>query len=250
MNKLLAGYFGVLLALGCGVSPQDAADGLDDNATHSEQWCGWDFDTIVDKIFPVPDGYGFTAAGGCFAADTTWPGGYCYAPASTTQIVRLFQDTQDAAWFKNSTDEYGAVANRLNAIGWNVSRVSNNTYTTEVRTSTTHPDGWLGNAVPTQVATSANTHGELRLFSHCVATLYRTSIEANQFYQAASAAQKIKYLKNLWDHEMGHCTGLGHLSTADELMSVTYYAQGPYFNSNLNPNADELADYAAYADLN
>jgi hypothetical protein len=243
-------YFLLLPVLACGVAPHDAALSLDAVLASPEDWCGWK-EPEVDKNVQIPDDYGITSTYGC-DDNTAWPGGFCLTPGDLHQRWRLFQGSQDAVWFQDMTDEFGGVQSRMNARGWDISRVSTGTIAqgtveVEVRTGTTN-GGLLGMGNPMNWITVQDPLGAWRLFGDCEVYLYRTTIEANQFYQAASPTQKYKYRKNLWDHEMSHCTGLSHDNETDELMSDVYYFPGPRFDSLLNPMSDDLADLEAYAD--
>lgn len=250
--KILA--FISLLATACGVSPQDASDNLEYSSEHPEEWCGWHppqpEDATVEKAFNHPNGYGVTAAYGCFTGG--WTGGFCYAPEHKVHRIRLFQDGQDAAWFKNLTDEYGAIRDRMNARGWQVSKwaTGNPTPTMEA-----HTDSLSGPGVLAEVDYNGLTYwefpnGDYITYAECIAVAHRPRIEANVDYQSASATQQQKWLKNMWDHELGgHCFGLPHTNSEDLLMSDVYYFPGPRFNSNLNPTAAELQMFVDFQPL-
>lgn len=249
----------MLLTFGCGVSPDEASDELDRLISHSEEWCGWgehnhppekepgqkplyEVQEEVEKWFN-PQGYGI---GGddqfCATGSTPWAGGYCVTPDTKTVRFRLIQGTQDNAWFKHSTDIYGIVETQLNGFGWSISRVgSSGNPTYEAKTGTTDPTGYLGTSQGSGWAWVATTpQGEFWIRNHCVATLFRTSIEANWAYQAASSTQKMKFLKNMWRHEYMHCFGLGHRTDSNKLMSVNYNFPGPIFDTlDLNIEANE-----------
>ncbi len=251
MNKSISV---VLLSLACGVSPMDAAEEL----SVSSSWCGWNPSPPsenVEKFSNHPNGYGITSTLGCFDSGATWPGGYCFAPSSTWQWVRIYKDGQTDAWFKNATDEYGVLEARLNEADWDVSRVSGlpgqRSPTIEVHTGTTDPTGYLGTAqYGGWVLADTTDQGEYWTVTNCTATLFKTSIEANQFYQAASSARKLLYLKNLWQHEMLHCLGQAHVTVANTLMSVSYTYPGTWFTSNLNHTDEQQQMFVDFDPLN
>jgi len=198
-------------AAGCGISPQDAADELNYSSVHSEEWC--DFNPAppgveVDKASNHPNGYGITALYGCFEDDTTWPGGFCFAPFTKNWTVKIFQDGQSSEWFKNATDEYGATQNVLSSADWSVTRVSGSSFNMAIHTGTTNPNGsgTLGASLQSSWINLGNItgQGDYWTYAYCEAWLFKASIEANGAYQSASAAQKTRYLKNLWQHEYGH----------------------------------------------
>ena len=246
----------VLLVLcACGVSPHDAAVELEHVSSHPEGWCGWEGGPPVEdveKAFNHPDGYGITNTFGCFDSATTWPGGFCYAPEFLVIDWKLFKGGQDDAWYKKSTDEFGVVANLLNARGWTVTRDGDAVYDYSGHTGTTHPQGYLGSSVQSGWINHGNItgQGDYWTYNKCESWLYRTSIEANQFYQAASTTQRDKYLKNLWQHEYGHCIGLAHLTTSNLLMSVNYTFPGPLFDTNLNYTSGQLLMLEEFEPLN
>lgn len=273
MNKIILALT-IIFSIGCGISPGVAGEELQHQANDTDSWCGWkpelpsvedaninivydDASTLdeVEKYTGYPSGFGVTSTFGCFVGSGAWSGDYCSAPEFREQRVRLFQEAHDAAWFKNSTDEYGVLATQLNNADWDVTRVTNNTYTTGVRTSTNHPNGYLGYAIKSDYTLwlfqdHQFTEGDFWTYGHCEATLYRTAIEANNFYQAASSAQQVRYLKNLWQHEMEHCFGQAHLDgVVNVLMSTSYTFPGPMFDKNLNHNATQQGYYEDYVSI-
>jgi len=240
MIKLTARLLVACAALACGVSPADATAGLAAMAADPDSWCGYgDHDADVDKMAPViPDAYGITSTLGCMTADANWPGGYCYVPDSIDTVWRIYTDGQDATWVQRATDEWGALRDRVNARGWAITRVSSGTADVEGHTGTTEPGGKMGAAYPDQYVAQATTKGEVRWYAHCSYYLYRTTIEANSYFQGVSATEQGRWLKNLWDHEQSHCVGLPHNTVDQSLMgNMVHVIPGPWTSSNLNPTS-------------
>lgn len=255
----------IALTMACGISPQDAADHLDSDLSHVEDWCGWKapdpltMDIVnvvdhsgegldVDKAFDHPDGFGLTGTYGCFDADATWPGGFCWAPGTLHVVTRIWQDGQPQAWYQNSTDEYGSWKNQLNARGWSITRVSSGTATMNVHTDpTTTSPGILGESLQnTWTLHTGFSQGEYWTYDKCDVKVYQKRIELNQYYAAASPTEQDHYQENTYAHEYGHCSGLAHVSATNLLMSNVYTYPGPRFSNNMNftPNQlDMLEDF-------
>lgn len=253
--KFLILVLAALLAA-CGVSPHDADLGLSASVASPDDWCGFNPQPPqnTDKIFIHPDGYGLTGTYGCFEEDEEWPGGFCWAPGTQVHLVRLYTDGQDAAWFKQLTDEFGSWRDRLNTRGWRITRwsMAGTVPTMNAHTdSTTTSPGVLGESLQnTWTLHSGFDQGDYWTYAKCDVRLYRARIEANVFYQAATAAQKVKYVKNLWDHELSHCSGLAHVVEEDLLMSNVYHFPGPRFDSLLNPTVGEMDMLEDFEPLN
>lgn len=238
MNRLILLVTCGLLAA-CGVSPVEADKELRRSVETPDQWCSVKLhEDTEDKLGYHPEGYGITATYGCFSED--WPGGFCYAPGTKTFVVKVFTDGQDAAWIANANNEYGSWRDRLNSRGWNISK-SNTGYNMEVRTSMVATPGVLGATDFFMLDFLEAPRGDYIRYEYATVTLFRARIEANVFYQSANATQKQKYLKNIWDHEYSHVSGLAHTEdTENLLMSEIYYFPGPRFDSLLAPTTTEL----------
>lgn len=251
MKNLLALL--LLLIVGCGISPEDAASELERSAAAPEEWCGYkpempdlndvSFPEVVNKSFVHPVGYGITAEYGCDPI-ADWPGGFCWAPATKTHKWRVFNDGTDPTWIEKMNNEFGVMRDILNAHDWSITKVSDNSWTMASRIGTVNPDGsgTLGASKQTVWTNYGDLtgQGDYMTYAKCEAWTYRTSIEANVFYQAASSAEKDKYVKNIAQHEGGHCVGLPHRPEADLLMSVVHHYPGPRFSNNLNWTTSEI----------
>lgn len=253
---LLKKFVGILLfllmAVGCGNSPADAnaeidrmieeLDHGDDIVAESGDVFFHEMDT-VDKSWVHPNGFGYSGSGyGCFDADANYPGGWCSAPATKTWTARVYNDGTDLVWWNDIVNsETVAVKDRLNSVGWDVSIVTSGTPGLEVRTGGVSPSGYLGTADQYGWTVYDVEKGDYKVYTKCVATLWKTTIEANWAYQAASPYFRKLYTRNLTDHELMHCAGVPHTSgTSNLLMSQTYSYPGVWFNSNLSPTAAEI----------
>lgn len=233
-----------LLLFGCSISPEQASDELERSAAHPEEWCGYEHElesATIEKFNVVP-GYGRREDGyGC--QDGAWPGGVCYIPSSRTETIKVVT-TSDSAWNNLATLEQNVIVARMNNLGWSLTATTGSLANLYMRTGTTHSSGFLGRAVPSQYTAYSDENGIWIEHARCDAYLYRTSIEANVFYQAASEGERVKYIRNLWDHEAGgHCLGLPHCapgsSCTNTLMGEAYTYPGVWFTSNLSPTSTE-----------
>jgi hypothetical protein len=241
-NKLIA-LTTLAFSFACGVSPEMAADGLEALAV-DESTCGYEGhqaaeeDLDIEKRF-VPNGFGITSTYGC-SISAQWPGLKCQIPFSKEFDMRVTSDGQDYAWNSYLGDALDSILFVTDDAGWNITEVVSGA-PFQFRTSTTHPEGYLGAMQSREVETiPAGSQGSYLVHHRCMAVLYRTGIEANWAYQAASAAQKARYIRNLAKHEMWHCLGLPHSEgSSNTLMSQNYTFPGPFYDNPLTPTAAE-----------
>lgn len=234
------------------------------------------YDGTVGDVFVPPELEEGTlteeelAHGDVEKAVTFWPFGYgidfatgtrcvqpltnkdCWVPWSKTFNVKVMPDGQDALWIASRKTTLNNMVTNMNAIGWQLTSVEDPASAEyRVRTGTVSPDGgYLGASEQTNlvIEVGANNFRWIK-YTRCDAWLYRTAIEANQFYQAASSAAKQRYIKNLQAHEMqGHCLGLAHPAptVVNTLMSQNYTYPGPMFDTLLQPTVQETTRQQTY----
>lgn len=238
-----------LVLAGCGVSPGDAAEEL--GAENFQDVCGYDHldDQEVEKAF-IPDMFGITMAYGC-SATGSWSGSVCRIPSSREFDIKVVADGQDQTWIDLLKDASDSVVSIANGAGWDITQVSSSFAPFQFRTGTTHPEGVMGDIKTFSVDTIAEPGQGNYLVHHvCLAYIYRTHVEANWAYQAASTAQKKQYIRNLAKHEMYHCLGLAHTQgTSNTLMSQSYTYPGPRYYMDMYPTVAEqqmMEDFVAH----
>jgi hypothetical protein len=248
-----------LLGVGCGVSPEQASEGLDAmlGALDSHEHClveAREADGSVEKAYHPP-GYGTTTAavGGCqFPADgTDWPGGKCYAPDSLQQRIKLLPSSvTTSAWTASVKGEMTEVRDLLNSFGnWDASVVTGEAAAdiyVSITTERTGQPELLGATEYFSIVTYLTDWGGYKAYGACNVYIFKKSTEANQFYAAASASEKGYFRANLANHELGHCVALAH-NPSSPLMTNVYFYPGPRFTQDLTFVAQEqawLADFS------
>jgi hypothetical protein len=246
--SMIAGLF---FTTACGISPEQAVDGLEDLA-NDPSTCGYEGvqaeQEEIEKFF-LPNGYGITSTYGC-SSSATWPGLKCLIPFSKQFRMKIAADGQDPNWVAIVDEARDSVVIIANSNGWDIEN-NDGPAPFQLRTSTSVPEGWLGTIKTSLVETiSAGSQGDFKVHGQCKAMIYRDSVEANWAYQASSAAQRARYVRNLFRHEMYHCLGLAHSNGSfNTLMSQNYGFPGPYFDTALQPTVAEqqrLEDFQAH----
>jgi hypothetical protein len=255
MNHVKAIALTALLAFGCGgESPTNTGweDTFSEEEPNTSADAGYaepvELGQTAQALTVMSDGYGRDGGNGSTfetrCNQPTWFG-TCIVPSDRkmrfyVDIVPPFGATID---FK--ADAKAAIqllAAQINQRGWDVAETTN-TGSQEQMRLTTLPAGVLCRGGGSIGNCSSLSAGNLCRAPSCLVECDTVQIESQ--VAGRTPAQKNQFMKNLWGHELGHCSGLGHFP-GSTLMPRSFPASPDPFINGFLMSQEELGFIAAY----